>query len=80
MKITTFEISDRKQVIEVQVHLEQNGQTAIIADQSRRYAPEWEPIEQTYARALREAADWLEAKLAGPVNLQDTGGTYVRRS
>jgi len=77
MKIEIVEITDAKQIIEVQVILRQNDVAAVIAHVRRRFIPDWELVEYTVARALRTAADWLDA---GPVSLRETGGQYVART
>ena len=77
MKIETIEITDRQRTIEVRVILTMNSTTATIGRSSRRFGPDWEPIEATHARALRQAADWLEK---GRVELRDTGGQYAART
>ena len=77
MHIYTIEITNNKNVIEVQVVLQQNEIHAIIGASRRRFYPNWEPIEVAHARALRQATEWLEK---GLVNLRKTGGIYAART
>lgn len=63
--------------VEVSVHLTMNGITAIISHEQRRLLPELESVEDMVARALRDAAGFLEG---GAVNLVNTGGPYTARS
>lgn len=81
MIIKTFNVTNlRNTVIEVEVHLFQNGQRVVIGSAVRRLIPDWEPLEATVARALAKAVTWLSAMPAGAVNLRDTGGLYVARN
>jgi hypothetical protein len=73
MRVTVEHIHDGKHVIRVIVVCHQNGNQAMIAEEVRCFLPDWEPIEKTTARALRQAATWLDS---GNVNLRDTGGMY----
>jgi hypothetical protein len=77
MEIETVEIRDRKHVVEVQVVLHQNELDVVIGSEPRRFIPGWEPLEETHARALSQAVDWLKK---GKIDLRDTHGRYVART
>lgn len=76
MTIELVEIKEAltPRTIEVQVRLLQNDLTAVIHSEARRFIPDFEPVESTFARALAHASEWLKA---GEVNLRNTGSHVV---